>query len=135
MAMNLRRRFATNAQAELEGAWVDLGEGAAIRVARYNNPRHKALRDRLLRPYRGLLLAGRDLPEDVEERVAIDCLAETILSDWRGVTDEKGDPLPYDRETARDLLSSLRDFRETVAWHALQAETFRIAEVEAIAKN
>jgi hypothetical protein len=135
MALNLRQRFATNAKAELEGAWVDLGEGAAIRVARYNNPRHKALRDRLLRPYRGLLLAGRDLPEDVEDRVAIECLAETILLDWRGLLDDQGQALAYDREVARGLLTSLRDFRETVAWHALQAETFRAAEVEAIAKN
>ncbi len=135
MAINLHQRFATNAQAERDGAWVDLGEGAAIRVARFNNPRHKTLRERLLRPYRGLLLAGRDLPEDVEDRIAIDCLAETILLDWRGIEDGQGQPMSYDVETARSLLTSLRDFRETVAWHALQAETFRAAETQAIAKN
>ena len=135
MAMNLHRRFATNLDAERDGAWVDLGEGAAIRVARFNNPRHKALRERLLRPYRGLLLAGRDLPDDVEDRIAIDCLAETILLDWRGIVDGQGLPVLFEHETARDLLSSLRDFRETVAWHALQAETFRAAEIEDIAKN
>ena len=135
MAMNLHRRLATNLDAERDGAWVDLGEGAAIRVARFNNPRHKALRERLLRPYRGLLLAGRDLPDDVEDRIAIDCLAETILLDWRGIVDGQGLPVPFEHETARALLSSLRDFRETVAWHALQAETFRAAEIEDIAKN
>ncbi|TAD87678.1 MAG: hypothetical protein EAZ99_16580 [Alphaproteobacteria bacterium] len=132
--MDIRKAFATDRTAEQEGVWVALGDGARVKVARFNNPRHRSVLDRLRRPYRSLLMAGRDLPEDVAEAMAVEATAEALLLDWDGIT-ENGQPLAYGRETARRLLAELPDFRDAVAYLAMQAETFRREALETAEKN
>jgi hypothetical protein len=135
MAINLRRAFATDPALEQDGVWLELGEGARIRVARFNNHRHRALRERLLRPHRALLLAGRDLDPETDKQIAVACLARTILLDWQGVVDDDGLPVPFSVESAEALLTELADFRELVAGHAMRVENFRNAETATLAKN
>ncbi len=132
--MDIRKAFATDRQAEQDGVWVALGEGARVKVARFNNPRHRAVLDRLRRPYRSLLMAGRDLPDDVAESMTIEATAETLLLDWDGIEDN-GTPLPFSKDNARRLLADLPDFRDAVAFLSMQAETFRREALETAAKN
>lgn len=135
MPLDIRKRFGTDAKREIEGTTVDLGEGASVTVARWNNARHRAALDRLRRPYRSLLLAGRELPEDVSEAIGIEAMAETILLDWQGFIDESGQPLAHSREAAQALLTEVKDFRDQIAFLALQAENFRVDALEQAEKN
>ncbi len=132
--MDIRKAFATDRQAEQDGVWVALGDGARVKVARFNNPRHRAVLDRLRRPYRSLIMSGRDLPDDVAETMTVEATADAILLDWDGIS-ENGAPLPFSRETARRLLSELPDFRDAVAFLSMQAETFRREALETATKN
>ena len=132
--MDIRKTFATDRQAEQDGVWVALGEGARVKVARFNNPRHRAVLDRLRRPYRSLLMAGRDLPDDVAEQMTVEAAVEALLLDWDGI-DDNGAPLPFSKDNARRLLTELPDFRDAVAFLSMQAETFRREALEQAAKN
>jgi hypothetical protein len=125
MAFNPRALYATDPQLELDGTAIDLGDGATVRIARFNNARHRAALDRLRKPYRSFTLAGRDIPDDIAERIAIDAMVEAILLGWDGFIGDDGQALPFSPEAARRLLTEVKDFRDQIAFLAMQAETFR----------
>lgn len=127
-------KLKTNLDLESEGVWVELGEGARIKVARMNNPRHSAALRRITKPYRRQIEAGT-LNEDISYRLIGEALAEGILLDWEGLTDN-GEEIKYSPKTAKDLLTNpqLRDFRGQVEAAATDAEQFRL-ETIADAKN
>lgn len=127
-------KFRSNLDLESEGVWVELGEDARIKVARMNNPRHASALRRLTKPYRRQIEAGT-LNEDIAYRVIGEAMAEGILLDWQGLT-ENGEPLKYSPKAARDLLTNpqLRDFRAQIEAAANDAEQFRLEEIET-AKN
>ena len=112
-----------------------LGDGLRVRVARFGNPRHERILERLRRPYRNILRAGGEIPREAQERITIEATAAAILLDWEGVEERDGRPIPYSREAAVRLLGELKDFRNAVGYLALEAETFRRAALEAAAKN
>ena len=111
--MDIRKAFATSRELEEEGVWVDLGEGARLKIARIGNPANRDLMRRKMKPHRTALRADK-LPEDILNRITIEVMAETILLGWEGLT-EGGQPLPYTRENAIQQLTELKDFRDQVA--------------------
>lgn len=111
--MDIGKKYATSATLENEGRWFELGDGAAVKVARDGNRAHKEALKRLWRPNRAALRSG-SLPDDLVEKLAIQAMAEAVLLDWRGI-EEGGATLPYSREAAERLLAQYKDFRETVA--------------------
>lgn len=137
MGLNLYKEYESDENVEVDGAWIDLGDGAKVKVARWGNPNHEKVIERLRRPYRSMIRSGRDLPKQVSDRIATESLAEAILLGWEGLLDRKGKAIPYSKENALNLLSdpALKDFRETISSIALQAETFRKESLETAAGN
>ena len=133
--MKVNQRFATDASAEEEGVWVDIGEGAALKIARFGNKRHEQVLDRLRKPYRNILRTGGEIPKDRAETIVIEAMAEALLLDWRGLEDDDGKAIAHDKDTAVGLLTDLKDFRNQVAAIAMEAETYRASALEAAAKN
>jgi len=133
--MKIKQHFATDASAEEEGVWVEIGEGAAVKVARFGNKRHEKALDRLRKPYRNILRTGGEIPKDRAEAIVIESMAEALLLDWRGFEDDDGRAIAHDKETAIGLLTELKDFRNQVAAIAMEAETYRASALEAAAKN
>lgn len=130
-------RFKTDTAREDDGVWttIDASSDAQIRLARIGNRRYREAMARRLKPYRRALRAG-SLDESVTERITAEVLAETVLLDWRGLT--AGDaPLPYSRETARDLLlnPAYRDFRDLVVELAGELDLYRERDLEDAEKN
>lgn len=122
--MDIRKTFGTDADLETEGVWVEIGDGARVRVARQGTAAHQKALERLRAPYRTILLSGRPLPPKVAEEITVKAMSECILLGWDGFT-EDGAPLPYSRETADLLLSGVKDFRNVVAFLSSEGETFR----------
>ena len=58
------------------------------------------------------------------------CLADSILLDWKGITDMEGKNLKYTTEMAYKALKFDLDLREFVADQADISENFRADEVE-----
>jgi hypothetical protein len=124
-------KFKTDPKLEQDGVWVPLGD-AQLRIARLNNPRMAAGYAARIRPYR-----GSAIPDAEGERIMIECLAEYVLLDWKGVTHD-GAPFDYSTENAKAALK-IKDFAEFVMERAREMELFQAAEtkaaVEAVAKN
>lgn len=126
--------FKTDTALEVNGVWVDIGEGASLLVARVNNPKFvKEYREKL-RPYRHSM-QKKKLASDVEQRLVIETSAKTILLDWKGLTDDEDNEIVYSVEKATELLTDLPDFRELVLEIANNMEAFRREEVDTDQKN
>lgn len=127
-------KYITDKDAAANGKWIDLGDGARIKVARWNNARFRELEQRLKRPYRSYALSGRELPQDVAERIAIELLVETVLLDWQGIA-LGGAAMPYGKAAAKDLLDKSEWFRNQVSYHAMLEENFYRQEIAELEKN
>lgn len=133
--MKVFARYKTDVGAELNGAWIAIGDGAELLVARAHNDNHQAALKRLQKPYTAVLNAGGEIPKDKREAMAVEAMVETILLGWRGLQDEDGAEIPYTRENAVRLLTELPDFRATVAEIATTHETFRAEALKAAEGN
>lgn len=127
-------KFATDLTLEEEGVWVDIGEGAKVKVARIGNPKYRARLRELQKPYRRQIRLDT-LPEDLNDEIVIRAIADTILLDWSGIEDDKGKAIKYSKDAAFELLKGLRDFRGLIADIALEQQTFRREEEEEEGKS
>jgi len=127
-------RFATDLGLEEDGVWMDIGDGASLKVARVGNPRYRKRIAQLTKPYKRQIRSDT-LPEDLSDELVLKAFSETILLDWKGIEDDKGKAIKYSQEAAYKLLSGLRDFRSLVAEIAMEQEAFRAEEAEAEGKS
>lgn len=121
-------KFKTNTTLEQDGVWVDIGEGAKVRVARFGNPAYQKHLERSYKPYRKMQRTGT-VPEELQRKLFIDAMANTILLDWSGFKDDNGADVPYSVSAAIEKLTDLKDFREFISELATEAETFRDEEI------
>jgi hypothetical protein len=128
--------FKSDLVKEIDGVWVEIGEGVRLRIARLNNPKYTV---KLLELRRAHWEAhGRRNPDLARQaEILTRCLAETVLVGWDGVTDDAGNPLPYSVERAYEFLSdpSLHDLREIVMEEAQKHARYRDDDLEGAAKN
>jgi hypothetical protein len=125
--MDIKKRFQTSEEHEMNGVWVDIGDGTFLKVARMGNPKHREAMRALLAPF-------KDRPNDIVPQESIDdVLARTILVSWEGVT-EDGAEVPYSHEKAVEYLS-FKDFRDKVVRIASNMETYRAEALLAAEKN
>ena len=128
-------KLRTDLNRESDGVWVDIGDGASIKVARIGNPRHSAILRKLSAPYRRQINAGT-LPDDVAFRISGEAMANAILLDWKGL-ELDGATLVYSQKAAKDVLCNqqLKDFRSQVQAAAEDEEAFRQTVIEDAEKN
>lgn len=137
--LDLDKLFSTSKRLEAQGAWHDLGDGAGLKVARINNPAYQQLERELRRRELARIKSGR-LDEETHARLMIECLAHTVLLDWRGL-EVDGKPLPpYTPEEGIKMMTdtdeiSRAGFRNFVISLAADADRFKIERDEELQKN
>ncbi len=116
----------TDTGKENDGVWIPFELGIELKIARWNNPKFKALQDTLT-DRRKVLLDKVFLPEEAALDVEKEAVAQTILLDWRNVEGEDGQPLAYSAEAAVKLFKDpeYKDLYTFVRWSAMQKENFR----------
>ena len=131
----LYQQYQTDPTAEAEGVWVrDLAPGFHVKIARLNNPKHKAVSLRLARPFRAQI--DRDtLSEEKADELVVQALAETIVMDWEGGTDEAGAALEPTLANKVKLLTDLPDLRADIVQAAKTQDLYRAESIEAAVKN
>lgn len=132
--MNLYRQFKTDEQKEVDGVWIALSATARVKVARMGNTRYRECMKRLRAPYQqgGL---GTTIPDDLQQALLREAVAETILVDWDGIEDQDGHPLPYSKKAALDACTDLKDFYLVVLAASDNMETFKVSTQAALEKN
>lgn len=131
--MDIRKAFGTRADLENEGVWIDIGDGARIKVARAGNRAHAEVIRRLRRQYQATRRGGK-AADDMLERLSVEAMAEAVLLDWQGV-EEGGAAVPYSLESAQRMLTDYKDFRDMVAGFSTDMALFQEEEEAAAAKN
>lgn len=131
--MDLKKMFGTDAAAEKEGIWYDLGNGAQIKVARLGNENNKRVSKRISAPYKFQIQRGT-LSDDVQLKLSIAAIAESILIDWKGLIYE-GVAIDYSIDNATKLLTELKDFRDQVMVVANDLQQYQKEEVQEEEKN
>ena len=133
--MKLNEAFGTDTALEEEGKWFDIGDGASIKVARFGNDAHRKMLLKLREPYKALLLRGGQIPDDVNDGIVTESMAQTILLDWKGMLDQDGEVIEYDIDAGRTAFKLYKDFLELVSQLSLNAANFRTEIQEAIVKK
>jgi hypothetical protein len=133
MGMDLGRSYKTDADKELNGTWVDIGDGGSVKIARSGNKRYLELFQQKIKPH-ARAIRTKTLKNEVAEAILIDCMAQAILLDWAGLEDN-GQPLKYSTAEAKRLLTDYKDFRNLITELADDMETFRQEQLEDDEKN
>lgn len=129
------KRYATNETAAEEGVFVDFGDGIQVKVARFDNKQSRDLRRKLEKPYRNILQRNRQLPPELEEKLAIQQIAEAVIKDWKGITDENGKEIKFTPEAAKEILTKYPDFLNDVLTVSMERDLFRQEALEEDVKN
>lgn len=125
--------FGTDKKLEEQGVWHDMGDSRLL-VARFNNKRYTTRLRTLLKPFNALINAGGAKADEVIEKITVQCMAETILLGWEGALDD-GEAIEYSTDNAQAMFKKYPDFKELIADLAMQAQHYRTATLEDIAKN
>lgn len=119
----------TNAALEVDGAWVEIDPAnetkAASRVliARWGNKNMVKALNKLQRKYRTMI--QRDsMPEDLNDKVMREVVADTVFLAFDGPWTNEGKPLVDSRDTRLAMLA-VRDFYQIVAGFAADMSLFR----------
>lgn len=128
------KNLRTSKTKEAEGVWQPMGEGCEFKIARWGNPAAQRRFQDLTRPYRRQLESGRMDPKKQAE-ILCRVEAETILLDWRGLTEtpeDGGDPveLAYSTDEAFRVLMEYEEARLMVEDYAKDTEAYREREIE-----
>jgi hypothetical protein len=127
-------RFATDASREEEGVWVDFGDGIEVKVRRLSSKISRDVRKRLEKPHAEAIRRG-PLPESLAEDILNRQLAEAIISDWKGVDDDNGQPLACTVENKIAILKALPEFRDEIVSISIERDNYKAALNEDAEKN
>lgn len=132
--MDIFKRFATDAAAEINGVVHDLGEGGFVTIARFGNENFNELFNELSEKHRLALNSDdKKAAEEAATKVMIKTLARTVLVGFTGLKYD-GEPMAYSVENAEKLLSH-RDFSNYVVALSRDVENYRIKKEAEVAKN
>ena len=118
-----------DAKAQEEGEWVDLptlGEGVAVHTRSLHCRSYRRMLSRLSRKQTQRVIRGGDVDPVQNDIITARCFAETLIVQddsgiaWRGLNDEAGNPIPYDKELVFEWLTdpSYRKVADAFAWAA-----------------
>jgi hypothetical protein len=111
--------------AEQEGVWFNWDD-ARLKIASIASPRYQRRIADLRAPYRAQIRRGT-LPDDTNEQIAVEAMAECILLDWENVCVE-GEQIPYSVAAAKDLLAKYPKFAGLIAEFAMNEAAFQDAQ-------
>lgn len=109
--------------AERDGVWHEIDSETSVRVARWQNPKH---RDMQIEHSAKAREYGAVVTDEMVESQLNQQLAECILLDWKGMK-EGGVVLPFSKENALRIFGDpkLHDFRDLVLNLSQNARLFR----------
>jgi hypothetical protein len=127
--------FKTDLTKEEEGVWIELGEGARVKLARMNNPSYLESLRKGMKPH-NLAIRRGTADAEVLDRIVATATAEAVVLDWEGL-ELNGEAITYTKEKCIEILldDTLKDFRDWLMDEARNMDHFREAGVEEAAKN
>lgn len=139
--MSIYKQNATNADAEVHGAWFDFGTNEDGSLQRFklarmatSNVKYAAAIRKITTKYKKALELNT-LSDELAEKVFREAFVDTVLVGWEGISDEKGKTLPFNRDNALKLLTDLPDVYSALQEFAKAAANYRAASLDEDAGN
>lgn len=131
--------YKTDKKLENEGAWVTLADGSEWKIRRgTSNASQTALRN-AQKPHQTLIrqceMRGDPLPEAIQDEININWVANGLVTDWKGVTDENEEPLNYATEACKKVLGDLPDVMMEILLASGRSAQYRAASLSDAEKN
>jgi len=120
-------KFRSNPVKSEEGVWIEYPEeGFALKIARMGNAKYT---QEIVSMRRGKQIASplvEEISPSAVEAIQMKAMAKHILLDWRGITDDNGEEIPFSPEKAYEIISDpqYRDFYTLVQTLAADAKNF-----------
>lgn len=133
---NLYELFETDTKAEIEGFWHPVTDTSSFKLARAGGANTKFIKmmESLTRPHRRKIDDG-SIDNELASDLMQEAFAQTVILDWKGVTDKGGKAIKFSPQAAHRLMQDLpelfSELRDVAAKHA----NFRLANIEADTKN
>jgi hypothetical protein len=137
-------RYNTDRGLEEEGVWVDFGDGVKVQVRRLTSKKSREYRRKLDKPYTAQF-RGREMPDDLQEKLLNQQVAGVIIANWEGVPDPDAPPpakegdkpkmLEFSQEAALMMVQKFPDFRDDILTAAMERTTFEKEQREDARKN
>jgi len=125
----LYKKFGTNQKTEQEGAWIYYDDELAFKVKRISGRNKKFM----LATERIEKLKRRgELTKAEEDKKYAELFVDCSLVDWKGVTDDDGNDIPFNKENAVAVLTDDKwpDFFQDIFLKAHDNEHFKDLEKE-----
>lgn len=133
VTMDLKKEFATNKQAEVDGIWEDMGGGCKVLIARIGNENYSKTFRKISKPYQNAIRRGT-LGNEKAEELLIQAMADSIVLDWQGL-EEDGKVVKYSKEECVRVLKEYKDFRDHINDLAGSIALFKLQADEESEKN
>ena len=130
---DVKKLFGTDAKKETEGVWHPIDGELEIKIARIGNPNYQKRFQAMSKPHRRAIRRGT-LSDSVAEKLLVQCLAETIVLDWKNLEDN-GKEVPYSLDAAIDLLTKYPELRNYINDIANELEGYQAEDDEEAAEN
>lgn len=126
MKTNLDKLFKANSHLEKEGVDFSIDETTSFKVRRFSsqNPRMKAAMTAYYKPYARQIEMGTLSPEKNVE-VTVKVFIDVCLVSWKGVLDETGKPIEFNKENALKLFKELPDLFDTLWKHSQSFDNYK----------
>ena len=133
---SLQKYNAVDTSKEELGVWHSFDGDIEIRIRRLSSKISKNARKEAEKP-RAAALRTKETPPEVYDQILIQQIARGVISDWKGVTDEEGNEIPYSGDIAVEIISGdeMKDFRLEVLNLSMTKEAYRAEVVEAAVGN
>jgi len=116
---------------ETQGIDLAFGGGRVITVARSggSNRKYRSMMAEVYKPHKRALENGT-LDDETAGRLLREVFAKTVVLDWKGWTDENGEPVPFSFENCVSLFEDAPEIFDVVQDESGKFSNFSMQEVE-----
>ncbi len=132
--LSIYEMYETDLTKEVEGFWYPVNKKISVLMARAGGANLKFSEEMELktRPHRkrGGAFDGDNVDVELATELMRETFAETIILDWKGITDKTGKKVAYSPAAAKKLLKDLNDLYLELRDAAGAASNYRIEEIQ-----
>jgi hypothetical protein len=119
-------KYAVDPHKEETGVWQEWDEEISFQIRRMNSDASQKAREEAEKPHK-IKARNGTLSQDVLEDLAIHQIAYGLIADWKGITDDQGQEIPYSGEAAYEIFKdeTLKDIRTFILQTALDRDLYK----------
>ena len=103
------------------GVWYEY-EGSEFLIARFDNANMRSRFEQMKKPYKRKIDRGEG--GEVLEDIMLKAMSETVLLDWKDVSDAAGNPVAFDKDSAYRALKGSKRLRDAITSFATEEENY-----------